>query len=136
VEKKMADLFVLALLGHLVGDYLLQSKHMALTKSAPGFDGAKTCTVHVAIYTAAVCLLLWTVNPIVIAAVAVPHWLIDRYSAASVWLKIIRGRTFEDAYLSKDQYREFDIAFTSIVYTVTDNTMHLLCLWAMIRIMW
>jgi hypothetical protein len=126
----MANLFVLALLGHLVGDYLLQTKHMALTKTQPGWPGTKACTAHVAIYTAAVCLFLWTAHPLIVALIAVPHWLIDRFSAASAWLKIIRGRTFEDAYRSKDQYREFDIAFTSIVYTVTDNTMHLLCLWA------
>ena len=87
-------------------------------------------------YTAAVCLFLWTAHPLVVALIAVPHWLIDRFSAASIWLKIIRGRTFEAAYQSKDPYREFDIAFTSIVYTVTDNTMHLLCLWAVIVVMW
>src|SRR5438477_10778130 len=32
----MDHLFILAVLGHLTGDYLLQSKWMALTKSRPG----------------------------------------------------------------------------------------------------
>ena len=72
-------------------------------------------------------------DPAVAALVFVPHWIIDRWSLASLWLKMIRGRTFEAAFNSKDQYREFDIAFTSIVYTVTDNTMHLICLWLVIR---
>jgi Protein of unknown function (DUF3307) len=129
----MADLFVLALLGHLVGDYLLQTKHMALQKSAPGWSGVLTCTFHVAVYTAAVCAFWWTINPVVMALVFVPHWIIDRWSLASPWLKMIRGRTFEAAFNSKDPYREFDIAFTSIVYTVTDNAMHLICLWLVIR---
>ena len=105
-------------------------------RASRGGPEIKACTIHVAIYTAAVCLFLWTAHPLVVALIAVPHWLIDRFSAASIWLKIIRGRTFEAAYQSKDPYREFDIAFTSIVYTVTDNTMHLLCLWAVIVVMW
>jgi hypothetical protein len=42
------------------------------------------------------------------------------------WLKLIRGRTFESAYLSTNTFRAFDIALTSIVSTVTDSTMHLL----------
>lgn len=129
----MADLFILALLGHLVGDYLLQTKHMALHKADPGWRGILTCTFHVAVYTAAVCVFFWVVNPLVMALVFVPHWVIDRWSLASLWLKLIRGRTFMAAFESKDAYREFDIAFTSIVYTVTDNTMHLICLWLLIR---
>ena len=129
----MAELFIAALLGHLVGDYLLQSKYMALNKSAPGMTGLITCTAHVALYTAAVCTFWWTINPLLIALVFVPHWIIDRWSLASPWLKMIRGRTFEAAFGSKDTYREFDIAFTSIVYTVTDNTMHLICLWLVIK---
>jgi len=129
----MADLFALALLGHLVGDYLLQTKHMALYKPAPGFSGILTCTLHVAVYTVAVCAFWWTINPLIVALVFVPHWIIDRWSLATPWLKLIRGRTFEAAFNSTDKYREFDIAFTSIVYTVTDNAMHLICLWLVIK---
>lgn len=129
----MADLFVLALLGHLVGDYLLQNKYMALQKSGPGWSGALTCTLHVAIYTTAVCMFWWTLDPIVIILVFVPHWIIDRWSLAKPWLKLIGGRTFESAFNSKDKYREFDIAFTSLVYVVVDNTMHFLSLWLVIK---
>ncbi|MBI2057928.1 MAG: DUF3307 domain-containing protein, partial [Candidatus Yanofskybacteria bacterium] len=35
----MAELFILALLGHLIGDYLFQTKYMALNKSAKGWLG-------------------------------------------------------------------------------------------------
>jgi Protein of unknown function (DUF3307) len=125
----MERLFVFALFGHLIGDYLLQSKWMALTKSVAGRDGVNACTVHVAIYTVAVCAMVGTLSPVFAAAVFVPHWIIDRWSLASHWLRLIRGRTFEDALANTTQYREFDIAFTAIVYTVTDNTMHILCLW-------
>jgi hypothetical protein len=78
---------------------------------------------------------VWTIDPILIAAVAIPYWLTDRCSLVSLWLKLIRGRTFESAYLSTDKFREFDIAVTSIVYTVTDSTIHLLCLWAAIKLL-
>ena len=126
----MERLFILALFGHLIGDYLLQSKWMALTKARPGAEGFKACTIHVAIYTVAVCALVGTLSPLFALAVFVPHWIIDRWSLASPWLKMIRGRTFEDALANTTTSREFDIAFTAIVYTVTDNTMHALCLWA------
>lgn len=131
----MAELFILALLGHLIGDYLFQTKHMALNKSAKGWSGIKTCSWHVWIYTLSVSLMLWVPNLWVLPAIFIPHWVIDRWSLASVWLKLIKGRTFEAAYLSKDQYREFDIAFTSLVYAVVDNTFHLLSLWLVIKLL-
>ena len=131
----MADLFVSALLGHLIGDYLLQTKHMALNKSAKGWGGIKTCSFHVLIYTLAVGLMLGEFNIVIWLAVFIPHWVIDRWSLATVWLKLIKGRTFEAAHISRDPYKEFDVAFTSIVYTVTDNTLHLLSLWLVIKLL-
>lgn len=122
----MERLFILALLGHLIGDYLLQTKPMALNKSAKGNLGLIACTTHVAIYTAAVCAMCWTLSPLFALAVFVPHWIIDRWSLATPWLRMINGRTFEKAQ------GQWDVAFTAIVYTVADNTMHLLCLWAAI----
>jgi hypothetical protein len=47
---------------------------------------------------------------------------------------MIRGRTFEAALANTDPHREFDIAFTALVYTGTDSTMHLICLWGSILI--
>jgi hypothetical protein len=100
---------------------------MALTKTAPGWKGLSACTLHVVIYTIAVCAFWRTASPLVAALVFMPHWVIDRWSLAS-WLKIIRGRTFEGALANKGEYREFDIAFTALVYTVVDNTFHLMSL--------
>ncbi|MDB5603027.1 MAG: hypothetical protein JWN71_5071 [Xanthobacteraceae bacterium] len=80
----MPDAFVAILLGHLVGDFMLQSKHMALTKFDRAWSGFAMCTLHVAIYTATVCVFVWTINPVFIAAVAVPHWLIDQLLAGLV----------------------------------------------------
>ena len=129
----MADLFILAMLGHLVGDYLLQTKQMALRKSEQTWEGIFFCCVHVLIYTIAVCALVNNFNPIVMALIFVPHWLIDHWSLADKWLGFIKGRTFKAAIESRSEYREFDVAFTSIVYTVVDNTFHVICLWLVIQ---
>lgn len=129
----MAELFILALFGHLVGDYFIQTKHMALHKGDKNTRGLIACSSHVLLYSLAVCAFLQTINPPVFLLIYIPHWIIDRWSLANKWLKLIRGRTFEAAYLSTEKYREFDIAFTSIVYTVTDNTMHLFSLWLLIK---
>ena len=125
----MTDVFAKIVLGHLTGDYLLQSKAMALNKSKKGWRGFAWCVFHCVTYTAAVSLFLWTVNPLTISLIFASHFVVDRWSLATVWLKFIRGRDFASAYLSKDQHREFDIAFTCLVYTVADNTIHLISLW-------
>ncbi len=125
----MLNLFINLIFGHLVGDYLLQSKSMALKKGLPGWIGWKWCLFHCLVYTFAVCAFLKTVNPLAIAIVFLSHVAIDRWSLADKWLKLIRGRTFLAAYASTEPTREFDIAFTSIVYTVVDNTWHILIMY-------
>ncbi len=127
------DIFARILLGHLVGDYLLQNKAMALKKSEKGLSGIVWCTIHSIIYTASVCLFLWTVNPLLVLLVFISHWPIDRWSLASKWLKLIRGRDFLAAYSSTEKYREIDISFSCLVYAVADNTMHLVLLWTILR---
>ena len=122
-------MFAEIILGHLTGDYLLQSKSMALRKSEKGLSGIVWCTFHSLVYTASICLFLWTVNPLIICLVFVSHWPFDRWSLASKWLKVIRGRNFIAAYKSEEKYREIDIAFSCFVYAVVDNTMHILILW-------
>lgn len=132
----MADLFILALLGHLVGDFVLQTKVMALDKSERSLWGCWQCFLHVIVYTISVCVFMQSMNPLVWFLVFVPHFLIDKFSLASVWLKMIGGRTFESAsydHNPSDKYREFDVAFTSIVYAVVDNTFHLLSLFLLIK---
>lgn len=117
------------ILGHFIGDYLLQNKAMMLNKSKKGFRGALWCTLHCAIYTAVVCLFLWTANPWIILAVFLSHWPIDRWSLAIKWMQLIKSRDPNETYFSK----ETDSAFYAIVYVVTDNTMHILLIWLALR---
>lgn len=129
----MADLMWLAFLGHLTGDFLFQSKVMGLRKSEKGLAGLLLCTAHVTIYTLAILLFWRTTDPLIAVAVFTPHWVIDRWSLANKWSRLIQGRTFEAVIASTDKFREFDVAFTSIVYKEVDATMHLLCLWAVVE---
>lgn len=132
----MADLFIVALLGHLIGDYLLQSTWMAITKSQLGWKGVWACTIHVTLYTAAVCVMLQTPDPLVWLAVFVPHWIIDHWSLGEEWSKLIGGRTKEKTMaVTPGPAREFGFAFYAPVYIAVDNTWHLLCLWATIKFM-
>jgi len=118
----MENVFAAVIMGHLVGDYLLQPKAMALRKSEKSWTGFAICLIHCIIYTWILALFLWTTNSYVILSIFVIHFGIDRWSLASVWLKFIHGRNFVDAYTRNDQ---IDLAFSCLVYAVVDNTMHI-----------
>lgn len=144
----MNDIFVYLLFGHLVGDFLLQNKDTAVRKGS----NSLTCLVHVSIYTLAVLLFtifhaenfsltkyyLWVI------VIGVPHYLIDRYSLADKYLKLINGRSLEDFFhnghknipenidatgFQWDNYRVLRGGFSCIVYVAVDFTFHFLCLW-------
>ena len=124
----------LAMLGHRLGDFMFQSKTMALRKSRyshPGWDGFGWCTLHVTIYSICVCACWLTYDPLIFAAIFIPHWLIDRYSLGELWLILIRGRTYKDA----QQDGCIGSAFYALVYQKVDETLHYLCLAAVILLL-
>lgn len=135
----MLELFVNAWLGHFVGDYLLQNQWMALGKSFPGMRGHIACTVHVTLYTLAIALFTQLWNPMFLAAVFIPHWLIDRWGLA--WYLINarnpvphtklwdRGPVCAQAPSDQVERNVWKIAFAAPVYILTDNTLHWVCLW-------
>src|SRR5689334_23108045 len=107
----MNDLFVNLLLGHLVGDFVLQPKSMAVKKGASNLIAMS----HVSIYTLAVLLLtiewnklsnksylldyyIWTL------IIFIPHYIIDRYSLADKWLDFINGRSLRDFIENGQRY--------------------------------
>ena len=117
----MTELFI----AHLIGDFIAQPKNMAVSKGQAGVRGTLLCLLHVALYTTIVCLStnwssLWQ-----IAAVAIPHFVIDRFSLASVLMRYSGGRTYQD------NDTKFDLIFFSIVYVVYDFTLHVLCLYVL-----
>lgn len=121
--------FFLIIFGHLLGDYLFQSKEMAIKKSEHTISGFFWCVLHCVIYTLCILLMIQKINPLIIILVFLSHYPIDRYSLAKYWLKLIQGRDIENAYLSTKKYHEIDLIFSCIVYLIVDNTLHLLLLW-------
>lgn len=120
------------LLGHLVGDYLFQNDWMALNKNKRNSFGWLTCSVHCLLYSLVVCLftelsVLW------FCIVFLSHYFIDHYSLANLWTKMKGNQTLPEYMadtfvggMAKDQVAS---SFKSIVYIVTDNTMHLVLMY-------
>lgn len=131
-------------LGHLVGDYLLQNEWMALNKSKNSLKGWMAALVHCILYTLAVCLFMWNFDLIWILVVFMSHFPIDKFSLAEKYLKHIKGKSLKD-FVNKDykppyhfeiipemklnRYNVLEGSFSAVVYTVTDNTMHLILMW-------
>lgn len=117
--------FALALLvGHLVGDHLLQTDHQAAHKQAPSIAGYRALAGHVVGYTAAQVVALagvvaagitvsLTGAVAALAISAVTHWVIDRgclLARLAVW-------TRTTAYHA-----------TPAVRAAQDQALHALCL--------
>lgn len=102
------------LMGHLIGDYLLQDDWMALNKKRSSF----ACLVHCLLYTAAVGLAtrwpLWTI-PVIFAT----HFAQDRTNFI-VWFM---------QHKNQRQFAAPPMAPWSII--VVDNVLHMCVLWAL-----
>lgn len=135
--------FALSVLGHFVGDYLLQNQWMATEKSFPGKRGHIACTIHVALYTLAVALFVgW--HPLFLLVVAVPHWIIDRWSLGGKLLYLKNGYgpfkgVWEKAPVCAApapdllERNVWKTAFAAPVYIFNDNTLHWVCLWFTVK---
>jgi hypothetical protein len=129
--------FAAAMLGHFVGDYLFQNEWMATQKWKPGKIGHVACTVHVLFYTLAIALFTgW--HPLFLLVVAVPHWIIDRWSLAKYLLRWKNGYDIKDTWEMKPgdpirnavfEHNVWKVAFAAPVYIFNDNTIHWVCLW-------
>lgn len=154
-----AELFVWMLLGHLVGDYILQNGWMALTKGGKGLKADLACSVHVLLYTLAVVGSIWYGYQWGMSShqlgwltfwIAVPHWIIDRFCLFGKFMEWKNGqhpfRLLEGTQLIGTNYsgnlveatpdfkrKMYDVAFAAPVYIVTDNTAHLVMMWLAIR---
>lgn len=113
---------LLAIIGHLVGDYLLQNDWMALNKKAPGMRGSWACTVHSAVWSGCVVLFAgW--NAWAFAALQTAHYWQDRTNVVRWWMT----RPWKD----QTQFVTGPCAPWSII--VVDNVWHIVSLWAVWR---
>lgn len=140
------------LLGHLAGDYLFQNEWMAMNKTKNTWIGWLSASVHCVIYTLAVCLFMWNFDPIWIIVVFLSHFPIDKFMLAEKYLHFIKGKGLKD-YVNKNgffynhsnlpkphgelnRYDALEGGFTALVYTVTDNAMHLILMWGAYQIIY
>ena len=129
------------LLGHLVGDYLFQTDFMALNKTKNTLKGWIAAIIHCIFYTFAVCLMMNNYDMLWIIIVFFSHFFIDKFNLGEIYMDKIKGHGLkkfinENNWINNLKYspnpindisRETIIkgGFTTFVYAVTDNTMHL-----------
>ena len=116
------------LLGHLVGDYLLQTNGMAVAKKNKGIEGFMACLIHCLLYTLAICVFIGLWSWLGIVAVFASHWVVDRYTWLSWLHKRFYGRMLADSCLDGTVISPEliqNISIGAFVYIVMDNTIHL-----------
>lgn len=118
-----SNALTLAIIGHLVGDYLLQNDWMALNKKKSSFR----CAVHCLIWTACVVGFAGWYNPTpaegcryLISAILLflTHFAQDRTNIIAWWMDLI----------GQKQFRTGMCAPWSII--VVDNVWHIVTIWA------
>jgi hypothetical protein len=118
------------LLGHLAGDYLLQNEWMAQNKAKNTWIGWMAATLHCMVYTWTVCLFMWNFQLIWFVAVFFSHFFIDKFAFGKWYLKHLKG-------LDMMNYdTPIRAGFNAVIYTVTDNTMHLILMWGAYKLIY
>lgn len=113
-----------AIVGHLVGDYLLQNDWLASNKKQPGRSGDLACNLHCAIWTACVCLFggcrfpeAWWVVPVLFLA----HFAQDRTNLVCWWMRQVGQEGF-----ALGPYAPWSVV-------VVDNVWHIVVIYAVCR---
>jgi len=107
-----------AIVGHLVGDYLLQNDWMALNKKKHTLP----CAVHCTLWTLAVCVFAgWSSMP-AIAVLWGAHFIQDRINIIMFWMTKINRQP---------EFVKPPTAPWSLI--VVDNVWHIVSVWAVWR---
>ena len=108
----------LAIIGHLVGDYLLQNDWMALNKKQRSLP----CAVHCTLWTLAVCGFAGWISLPAIAVLWVTHFIQDRTHIIEFWMTRINRQP---------EFVKPPFAPWSLI--VVDNVWHIVAVWAVWR---
>jgi hypothetical protein len=109
-------MFADAILGHLIGDYLLQNDWMALNKKS----NSLICALHCLIWTIWVCGTA-RLGPVAFAVLFVTHFAQDRTQIIAWWMD----------GMGQKQFRTGACAPWSSI--VVDNVWHLVVVWLVVR---
>jgi hypothetical protein len=117
---------LLAIIGHLVGDYLLQNDWMALNKKKPGIEGLLACMIHAMLWTASVCAFAgwWPFGTVHLAwsFLMIAHFVQDRTGVVVWWMTRVNRQA---------KFVSGPCAPWSVI--VVDNVWHIVSLWAVWR---
>jgi hypothetical protein len=113
----MNDNLLLAIIGNLVGDYLLQNDWMALNKKSRSFP----CVVHCTLWTVAVCMFAGWYKWQVVSILFLTHFIQDRTQIIQFWMKTI----------GQSKFGTPPMAPWSLV--IVDNVWHIVTIWAVWR---
>lgn len=106
------------ILGHLVGDYLLQSDWMALNKKKEGVKGWVACLIHCLIWTISMTLFAGMFNIVLILGLFVSHLILDRTNLVVWFLNATRVMP--------------NPAIWKVI--IVDNTLHLLMVYGLLTL--
>lgn len=111
------------LMGHVLGDYMLQTRATAYGKQR----NLLLSLLHALVYT--FCVTLWLLPEVIAApwlfwAIFASHWPIDHFSLAAKWLHVLGRRGPCEATLPGEA------EISAVVYCVVDNGLHLMLMWA------
>ena len=121
-------IWFMLIMGHIMGDYILQPKAMAMGKDItknPLGTALFWSITHSILYSYCVCIWLGQWSWPALVLIFITHWPIDAFSLGDRWLSVIQGRTIQQAAEDVGVGKDFNVAFTAVVYTVVDNWWHL-----------
>ena len=138
----MDEFFVYLLIGHVFGDYVFQPLTLALNKK----DDYVLALFHPVIYGFFVWVctqfffeqsLFKTIWMMIIIAT---HLAVDYTGVVNWWLNLIKGRSYENATAYIKEHKTapelcyYMVAYTSIVQTVIDNSIHIFSLYLIYKL--
>lgn len=122
------------ILGHLTGDYLCQTSWMSNNKAKNTVEGWIAAIIHCLVYSCAVCLFMMNFDMLWFFIVFLSHFPIDKFSLGEWYMKKFKGISLGD-YINADKTNEIDRSvivsgsFTSFIYILTDNSLHLIIMY-------
>jgi hypothetical protein len=121
------------ILGHFIGDYMLQNDFMALNKVRPDLKGYGACFLHCLVYSLCVACLVGSGHliPSLILLIFITHFPIDKVSFGKWWLSHVLKKN--PPTLTDDQVlgqhatpavNSIRLFYYHFVYVAVDNTFH------------